>query len=88
LPEILDGIKRNCKEAGIDKYIYKQVTVTADSGFHNERNMEKIFTEEIDAYVADNQFRKRDVRFQDYRKHKKKVENWKPVMYSQRNNEG
>ena len=79
LPEILDGIKKNCKEAGIDNDIYKNVTVTADSGFHNERNMEKIFTEKIDAYVADNQFRKRDVRFQDYREHKKRVENWKPV---------
>jgi hypothetical protein len=59
--------------------IYKKVKVTADSGFHNERNMEKIFTEKIEAYVADNQFRKRDVRFMNYREHKRKVENWKPV---------
>ncbi|MBN1646802.1 MAG: hypothetical protein JW874_02100 [Spirochaetales bacterium] len=32
LPEILDGIKKNCKEAGIDDDIYKSVMVTADSG--------------------------------------------------------
>lgn len=31
------------------------------------RNMEKIFTEKINAYVGEDQCRKRDVRFKDYR---------------------
>jgi len=78
LPEILDGIDKNCKDSDIDDDIYKSVTITADTGFHNKKNMDLISKKEIDAYIPDNQFRKRDVAFKDAAKYKKKVENWKP----------
>lgn len=78
LPEILDGIKNTCKESGISKRIYEEVVITADSGFHSEKNMEYIDKNDVTAFVADNQFRKRDVRFNFAGEHKKKVENWKP----------
>lgn len=32
----------------------------ADSGYHSEKNMELVFKENIDAYVADRNFRQRD----------------------------
>jgi len=78
LPEILEDVDKKCKEANISRAIYDDVVITADSGFHNERNMEMIDTDGITAFIADNQFRKRDVRFSGAGRYKKKVVNWKP----------
>ncbi len=78
LPEILEGVDKNCKEAKLAGNIYNEVIITADSGFHNEKNMELIDSNGITAFIADNQFRKRDVRFSDAGRYKKRVVNWKP----------
>jgi len=78
LPEILEGVDKNCKEAKLAENIYNEVIITADSGFHNEKNMELIDSNGITAFIADNQFRKRDVRFSDAGRYKKRVVNWKP----------
>ncbi len=78
LPEIIEGVDTNCKNSKISGRIYDEVVITADSGFHNEKNMEMIDTDGITAFIADNQFRKRDVRFSDSGKYKKRVVNWKP----------
>jgi transposase len=79
LEEALDGIKENCQKSGIDNKIYNKVAVTADTGFHSEVNMKMICERNIDAFIPDNQFRKRDVRFSDVRKYKtSRVANWKP----------
>ena len=53
LPEILEKVDRNCKEAKISEAIYDEVVITADSGFHNERNMEMLDTDGITAFIAD-----------------------------------
>ncbi len=37
----------------------------ADSGYHSEANLETLSDNNIDAYIADNQFRKRDPKFKD-----------------------
>jgi len=80
LPDILNGIKTNFSEIGASEDIFDEAVVTADSGFHSEKNMRLILDNDITAFVADNQFRKRDVRFESAQDHKKKrVENWKPV---------
>ena len=78
LPKILSGVHENCKKAKVSEEIYDEVIITADSGFHNEKNMEMIDTNGITAFIADNQFRKRDVRFASAGEHKKKTANWKP----------
>ena len=78
LPEILEGVDKNCREAKISKKIYDEVVVTTDSGFHSEKNMEKVYSDGITAFIADNKFRKRDVRFSGAGRYKKKVVNWKP----------
>jgi len=44
---------------------------TADSGFHNEKNMKMLAEKGLDAYVADNQMRKRDPLFKGRDKYKK-----------------
>lgn len=53
-----------------DGGVYKDAKITADSGFHTERNVEYLYTNGIDGYVADNRMRQRDPRFQDVEKYK------------------
>jgi transposase len=80
LPDILDGIKATFNEMGVSEDIFDETVITADSGFHSEKNMQILFENSITAFVADNQFRKRDVRFDSAQDHKKKqVVNWKPI---------
>ncbi|MDO8945667.1 MAG: hypothetical protein Q7U88_00760 [Desulfocapsaceae bacterium] len=45
------------------------------SGFHTEENIKMLITGEVDAYVANNRFRKRDPRFVDadrYKEHQRR----------------
>lgn len=42
-----------------------QVSIAADAGFHTEKNMRYCIENNLNAYVADNNFRKRDPRFQN-----------------------
>ena len=46
--------------------------VTADAGYHSEKNLEQLATMNIEALIADNGMRKRDERFADQAKHKSK----------------
>ena len=39
------------------------VKIVADNGFHSESNMSYIFSENRDGYVADKEYRRRDIRF-------------------------
>ena len=78
-PEILDGIEENCIKSGVDKKILTKVKITADSGFHNAGNMQLVCEKNIDAYIPDNRFRQRDIRFSDVKKYKKQIAKWKPI---------
>ena len=55
-----------------DENVFTDAKLTADSGFHTEKNMEKLFSNEIDAYVADTMFRKRDPRFVESGRYKER----------------
>lgn len=44
--------------------ILKEAKLTADAGYSSEANAKYLFEHEIDGYVADNLFRKRDPRFE------------------------
>ncbi|MGB3212289.1 MAG: transposase [Desulforhopalus sp.] len=59
----IEGIRHNFESIGNARDIFQQTKLTADSGYHSEKNMEMVFGEKIDAYVADPNFRKRDPRF-------------------------
>jgi transposase len=48
----------------------REVKVTADSGYHNEKALEYLDDEKIDGYIADTGFRSRDPRFKEAKKHK------------------
>lgn len=63
LEPMVKGTRENFQDIGAEKDIFEQAKLTADAGFHTERNMKMLFEEQIDGYVADILFRKRDPRF-------------------------
>jgi transposase len=73
LRPMVEGVRNNFRAIGREENIFESTQLTADSGFHTEKNMEMLFTEQIDAYVADTLFRKRDPRFADYERYKERT---------------
>lgn len=65
LVPMIETIRENFDRIGQEDVLYR-AQVVADSGYHSEENMEYIFKEQIDGYVADINFRKRDPRFAAY----------------------
>ena len=65
----LEGIADNFAAMG-QTAVFKGATVTADSGFHTEKNLEQLQEHHIDAYIADRLMRKRDYRFADADKYR------------------
>ena len=72
LEPMIDKVTDNLKSAGNSENVFKDAKLVADSGYHTNKNMEMLAEKEIDAYVADNQFRKRDSRFKNYDRYKKR----------------
>jgi transposase len=72
LKPMIEGTRDNFKEISNDDDIFERAKLVADSGFHTEENMKMLMEEEIDGYVADTQFRKRDPRFADVDKYKER----------------
>jgi len=70
LEPMVKGTRENFRAVGKDEDVFKSAKLSADSGFHTEENMRMLFTNQIDAYVADNRFRKRDPRFVDADRYK------------------
>ena len=72
LKPMVEGVRKNFQDIGKEENVFKEkeTKLLADSGYHTEKNMEMLAVEGIDAYVADNRFRKRDPRFADYEKYK------------------
>lgn len=72
LEPMINSVKENLEGIGHKGDIRKQAQWTADAGFHSEENMKMLFKDDIDAYVADNKFRKRDPKFADVDKYKER----------------
>jgi transposase len=72
LEPVIESVKDNLNTIGYKGDIRKEAQWTADAGFHSKENMKMLFEGEIDAYVADNQFRKRDPKFADVDKYKER----------------
>jgi transposase len=70
LKPMIEGVRKNFQKIGKEEDVFEKAKLLADSGFHTEKNMEMLVEEGIDAYVADNRFRKRDPRFADYERYK------------------
>lgn len=63
LEPMLDQTKENLQTVSSEEDVFTEGKLTADSGFHSEKNMEMLAEKQIDAYVADPQMRSRDPRF-------------------------
>jgi len=64
LGPMIESTRSNFQAIGKDDdAVFKSAKLSADSGFHTEANMQRLFEENIDAYVADKLFRQRDPRF-------------------------
>ena len=64
LQPVLESVRERFKRLGLSDDIYRDGTVvTADTGYASEANMQYLYEQGIDAYIPDNQFRKRDLRF-------------------------
>jgi hypothetical protein len=49
--------------------IWRRAALTADAGYHSDRNMQALAERGVDAYVADKFYRRRDPRFKDAARH-------------------
>ncbi len=65
--------RENFTAVGNKKDIFTDTKLTADSGFHTNNNMAALSEEQIDAYIADGYFRKRDPRFDDAGRYKERT---------------
>jgi len=65
LSPMLELTKENLKAIGKGNEPLKGVILTADANYHNNKNISKCEQEEIDAYIPDTGFRKRDERFKE-----------------------
>jgi transposase len=77
---MIDGAKENMKAIGFTEDYFKGKEFTADSNYHSSVNLKKCNDEELDAFIPDVNFRKRDIRFKDqsrYKPEKKKPKHFK-----------
>jgi transposase len=70
---ILDGAKEKLGAIGKEEPL-KEKEVSADTGYYSVTNLESCERHEVDAYVPDPQFRKRDVRFNNADRHRRSVD--------------
>lgn len=72
LEPMVEGTRKNFQAIGAEDDVFDKVKLTADAGFHTEANMKMLAEESIDGYVADILFRKRDPRFAEVDRYKKR----------------
>jgi len=69
---MIDSAKENTKSIGLGEDYFKGKELTADSNYHSTASLKKCISEEIDAYIPDPYFRKRDPRFKNQGRYKPK----------------
>lgn len=72
LEPMVEGTRENFNAIGKEENIFEETQLTADAGFHSEKNMQMLMEAGVDAYVADNRFRQRDPRFKDAERYKER----------------
>ena len=72
IPPILDGAKQNMEVIGQSEDYFSGKTFTADSNYHDPTNLKKCDEEKLDAYIPDKRFRKRDPRFHNDRRQRRR----------------
>lgn len=78
---LLDGAKGNLEAIGRP---LKDKKISADSSYYSVKNLEACRDHQVDAYIPDREFRKRDVRFSDAGRHRRSVDRKKQQYKSKR----
>ena len=81
LKPAIEATKDTMKSIGCADDSLKDSVVTADTGFHSSESLQYLAEEEIDGYVPDCNFRKRDPRFKTAPRHKVK-KTWGKQKYT------
>ena len=77
LKPMLERIRENFSGIGETRDVLRDAVLVADNGLHSEENVRMVMGEGIDAYLADNKFRKRDPTFAGADRHKRPVDRHK-----------
>lgn len=72
LQPMVAAVRERFQQLGEETDIFQQAKLTADAGYHTEANMQYVFEEDIDAYIADRSMRRRDPRFAEAEHHKER----------------
>ena len=70
---MLEGAKEKLEAIGWDNPLQAR-QISADTGYYSVKNLEACEKLEVDAYVPDLHFRKRDIRFANARRHRRSVD--------------
>src|SRR3989338_579683 len=70
LQPTVEAVRATFNAIGQEPNVFQRTRLTADAGYHTEANMQYVFDEHIDAYIADRHMRQRDPRFADAERHK------------------
>ena len=70
---MLGGVKKKLDAIGWEEPL-KDRQISADTGYYSVKNLESCKEHEVDAYIPDPQFRKRDVRFEDAGRYRRSVD--------------
>ena len=70
---VVESIEQTFETVSPEDEVLKDVVLTADSGFCSEEALQALEDHQVDAYIADPQFRKRDPRFSNHREYRKKT---------------
>ena len=70
LVEVLPAAQQTAAAAGLGEDYYRGKILSADSNYHSERNLLAAEAAQLDAYIPDTHFRRRDVRFATQRRHR------------------
>jgi transposase len=73
LKPMIEGAKENIENIGKGKDYFEGKILSADSNYHNNNNIKKCDEENIDAYIPDTGFRKRDQRYENQARFKNGV---------------
>ena len=74
---MLQGAEEHLKAAGYGEEPLKGRTISADTGYYSLSNLEACRDYEVDAFIPDRAFRKRDLRFAEAFRHRRSVDKHK-----------
>jgi transposase len=70
VPTVLPAAQQTAAAAGLGRDYYRGKILSADSNYHSERNLLAAEAAQLDAYIPDTHFRRRDARFQTQARHR------------------